>query len=154
MHRGACSCQIVTPFDLCIMHCTSHQLGSRFVLKVPHGLRKEMYTQYSSTEVLLSFSSFLSFSFFPFSFFFPFFFFLFSFYLFFSLFFFLSPFFFFFFHSQPKRVASSGAVYIVLFMHLAVEHLCSKKAEDLQPLIPFTFDVSKKCLKYQYIYWT
>lgn len=152
MHRGACSCQIVTPFDLCIMHCTSHQLGSRFVLKVPHGLRKEMYTQYSSTEVLLSFSSFLSFSFFPFSFFSHF---SSSFFLFISFFhfsFFFLLFSFFFFHSQPKRVASSGAVYIVLFMHLAVEHLCSKKAEDLQPLIPFTFDVSKKCLKYQYIY--
>lgn len=47
--------------------------------------------------------------------------------------------------SQPKRkVTSSDAIYIVLFMHLTVECLCSKKTEDLQPLIPLTFDVFKK----------
>lgn len=124
--KAVCSCQIMTPFCLCIMNCTSKQLGSHFILKAQCGLQKiyiYIYTQQSFTEILHLFFLF-----------------------------FFSPL---LFCSQPKRkVTSSDAIYIVLFMHPPVECLCSKKMEDLQPLVPFTFDVFKKWLKYQYVYWT
>jgi len=76
-----------------------------------------MYTQYSSTEVLHLFS--LSFWVYVFS----------------GI----------FCSSQPERkVTSSDAIYIALLIHLTVKCLYSKETEDLQPLVPFTFDVFKK----------
>lgn len=70
----------------------------------------------------------------------------------------VSPFFLFAFSccSQAKRVSSLKVmvcICIVLFMHVTTKGRWFKKTEDLQPLVPFTFDVFRKWLKYQYVYW-
>lgn len=100
-YAGECSCQIVTPFGSCTIHCTSDQSESHFIPNAQ-----------CNRCIINTFPQ--------------------RFYIY-SLFFFFSFLFFVICSLKERFLQVKLYVYVLLFMNLTGECLCSKKTEDLQP---------------------